>query len=204
MGHTVEVASPRRVHTAAACLAIALAGCGGDGGGVTNPPTGATGATGAPGETTADTTASPTTSVDVPDCETSGPEGEEIELIEAGTPVESQIEGRDQPPPDRRYFCVQIDDGASAVTVEVTATNDVDLFVAYGSFETLQGGGTAFWASDEFGVGDEQVRIEPGLSPDELGQLQPDEFVTPGAYYIEVSPADFEQSTPFTLEVGTE
>ncbi len=191
----------RRVLALFGCGAVALASCGG-GDGVPDAVTPESSATsssiaGTTGDATTPTDAPP----DAPPCDSA----QGVEIIDVGSAVEMEIVGQDQPPPDKRYFCVEIDDGVRAITVELTgATADLDLFVGYGSLQAVQEGGFAFWSSNERGVVDERILIEPGLSPDELGQLQEDEHVMPGAYYLEVAPQDFEASSPFTLEVGTE
>ncbi len=112
--------------------------------------------------------------------------------IQLGTAVDGSVAGQSQPPPERLYFCVEVPSGTTTVAIELTgATTDLNLFVGYPDLVTLQEGGLGFWVGEEVGIDGKQVVITaPG-----------DGFVDPGPYYIEVSPDDFQQSSPFTLLV---
>jgi hypothetical protein len=112
--------------------------------------------------------------------------------ISLGEAVSAEIVGHDQPPPERKYFCVRVSDGVSSITFELAgATSDLNLYVGYPDLETVQQGGFTFWASDEQGIEDKTILIEPALT----------DYVNPGPYYIEVSAQDFRASSPFTLTV---
>lgn len=114
--------------------------------------------------------------------------------ITLGSPVNSEIVNDDQPPPEREFFCVFVPEGASSITFELTGmTSDLNLYIGYPDLETVQQGGFMFWFSEEQGVADEVLVIQPAF----------DEFVEPGSYYIEVSAEDFHGSSPFTLSVRT-
>ena len=66
--------------------------------------------------------------------------------------------------------------------------------MGYPDLATLQEGGLGLWYSDNPDAEDEQVVVEPGFE---------EEFVDPGAYYIEVSSDSLSGSSPFTLNVST-
>jgi hypothetical protein len=109
-----------------------------------------------------------------------------------GEAVSAEIVGHDQPPPERKCFCVRVSDGVSSITFELAgATSDLNLYVGYPDLETVQQGGFTFWASDEQGIEDKTILVEPALT----------DYVNPGPYYIEVSAQDFRASSPFTLTV---
>jgi hypothetical protein len=112
--------------------------------------------------------------------------------ITRGSPVSSETVNDDQPPPEHEYFCVEVPEGASSITFELTGTTaDLNLYIGYPDLKTVQEGGFTFWYSDERGAVDKVVVVEPGVT----------EFVEPGPYYIEVSAEDFQASSPFTLTV---
>lgn len=114
--------------------------------------------------------------------------------IAIGSPVSSEIVGNNQPPSERKYFCVHVPDGAHSITFELTSTtSDLNLYVGHPNLETVQQGGIWFWSSDERGIEDKVVIVEPALA----------DYVNPGPYYIEVSAEDFRESSPFTLSVRT-
>ena len=111
-----------------------------------------------------------------------------------GSPVSSEIVGSNQPPRERKYFCVRVPDGASSITFELTSTtSDLNLYVGHPDLETVQQGGIWFWSTNERGVEDKVIVVEPALT----------DYVNPGPYYIEVSAEDFRESSPFTLSVRT-
>jgi len=114
--------------------------------------------------------------------------------IGLGAPVSSEIVGVDQPPGERKYFCVHVPEGVSSITFELSkTTSDLNLYVGHPDLETVQQGGLWFWFSDERGAVDKVVVVEPALA----------DYVNPGPYYIEVSAEDFRASSPFTLSVRT-
>lgn len=114
--------------------------------------------------------------------------------ISLGSPVSADIVGADQPPPERKYFCVEVPDGATNIQFELTGmTSDLNMYIGHPDLETVQNGGTWFWYTSERGTEDKVIVVEPALS----------DYVRPGPYYIEVSPQNFEESSPFTLRVST-
>jgi hypothetical protein len=168
-------------------VALVVASCGGSESTTTaaQPTTSATEAatTLPPTETSTEATAAPTEECTEPATE-----------ISIGTGVSGEIEGQTQPPPQRLYFCVDIPGEVSSITVALTGmTADLNLYVGYPDLQTVQEGGFTFWATNERGTGDKAVVIEPGLA----------DYVDAGSYYIEVSPNDFTESSPFTLTVTT-
>ena len=129
-----------------------------------------------------------TTAAVVEECEEPAAE------IAIGAPVESEVPGVDQPPPNRIYFCVQIPEGTTSISVEVSnMTADLNLFMGHPDLATVQGGGVSFWFSQERGTDDKTIVATPG----------PSGFMLPGRYYIEVSPNDFTEGSTFTLAVTT-
>lgn len=114
--------------------------------------------------------------------------------IRLAAPVSSEVVGHDQPPPDRKYFCVHVPDGVRSITFELTqTTSDLNLYVGHPDLEAVQQGGLSFWASNERGTVDKVVGVEATQT----------DFVSSGPYYIEVSAQDFRASSPFTLNVDT-
>jgi len=112
--------------------------------------------------------------------------------IELGIPISAEVSGHNQPPPEKMYFCVLVPDGVSGLSFELTETEAaLNLFVGYPDLDTVQNGGFTFWASDEPGAHDKTVLVKPALT----------DYVQAGSYYIEVSPADFQTGSPFTLLV---
>jgi hypothetical protein len=107
-------------------------------------------------------------------------------------PANAEIEAREEPPGDRRYFCVVIPEGVLSILFELGAlTSDLNLYVGHPDIETVQDGGVWFWYSEETGAQDENVLVEAG----------PSGTVNAGPYYIEVVAEDFRNSSPFTLTV---
>jgi hypothetical protein len=95
-----------------------------------------------------------------------------------GSPVSSEIIGFDQPPGERIYFCVQVPDGITKIMFELTEmTSDLNMYVGHPDLETVQNGGIWFWYTDERGIEDKVVVVEPALT----------DYVNVGPYYIEVS-----------------
>lgn len=85
--------------------------------------------------------------------------------IALGSPVSSEIVGNNQPPRERKYFCVHAPDGASSITFELTSTtSDLNLYIGHPDLETVQQGGIWFWSSNERGVEDKVVVVEPALT----------------------------------------
>ncbi len=114
--------------------------------------------------------------------------------IALGSPVSSEIVGSNQPPREQKYFCVRVPDGASSITFDLTSTtSDLNLYVGHPDLETVQQGGIWFWSTNERGVEDKVIVVEPALT----------DYVNPGPYYIEVSAEDFRESSPFTLSART-
>lgn len=108
------------------------------------------------------------------------------------TPVESEIVGGGEPFP-HQYFCIVVPNNVPPFTVKITGlTAILNLYVGYPDLDTLQNGGQTFWQSEELGTVDKTATVRP------LGSR---EFVQPGTYYIEVSPYDSNDSSPFTLTV---
>lgn len=179
----------RVIHWAIAIGALLLASCGGNEASITvEPKVSSPTSTIAPTPTREQEITTPDTPSSIGGCEAPAAE------ISLGSPVSSEIVGAGQPPPERKYFCVLIPEGASSITFEVTeTTSDLNLYVGHPDLETVQQGGVWFWASDERGAEDKVIVVEPALT----------EYVNPGPYYIEVSPEDFSESSPFTLKVST-
>ena len=115
------------------------------------------------------------------------------EQIDPGRPVDSEIEPTGEPyPANATYYCIAIPSGIDRVTIDLVGMiADLDLFVGFGSIESVQGteldqGDTFDWMSNEFGIVDERVVID---GPQ------------PGVYYIEITSYEHEFS-PFTLTVS--
>ena len=107
-----------------------------------------------------------------------------------GAQVTSEITGSDQPPGERIYYCVEVPDGTTSMTFELTGTTaDLNLFVGYPDLATVQNGGVWFWSSMEPDTQAEVILVEPALT----------DYVNPGPYYAEVSAQDYRDSSPFTL-----
>jgi len=171
-----------------ACSAIVLAlvvlACGGDDSGVEDSlPTitapeniGMTAPTEAP--------------VDEPESE-GPPEADVVEncegeptVIDVNDTVNGELVGDGIP---RDFYCMVIPAEVRTITLDLTGlTDDVSLYVGYGTEEALQGG-LAYWSSTSRDADAQTILIEPGFFRDELGGFVQAEFVTRGAYYVEVS-----------------
>ena len=91
----------------------------------------------------------------------------------------------------------------TSITIELTGlTANLDLYVGYPDLETVQGGGTTFWLSDERDTADEIVVVEPGFTRGDLGGFEQDDYVSPGSYYVEVSAPSGLESSSFMLRVS--
>lgn len=96
--------------------------------------------------------------------------------IEIGEPVQDELTMGDGWP-NSAYFCVEIGDDVSFLTVTVSdMTADLDVFVAYPTFQALRDG-SSDWTSINFGTEDEVLIIDSGVA----------DFLAPGSYYIEVA-----------------
>lgn len=167
-----------------ACLVLLLAACGGgDSTDVTEAPdVVVTSVAPAPAVTESPVDEAPTT---LPAEQCDDPEATEIALSDPQDGTISQGE--------RMYFCVEVPAGVPSLTVSLTGTtSDLDVFVGYPDMETVGSGGFTFWFSDEQGVGDEVLVIEPGL----------DDSIWVGPYYIEVDGGDADTDFTLTAEAG--
>jgi len=86
--------------------------------------------------------------------------------IGLGTAVESALEATSDPyPATATYYCVGVPPGTDRLTIDLTGLSaDLDLYVGFGSIESVQGfetaeGETYDWLSNQFGTGDERVEI---------------------------------------------
>jgi len=183
---------PRTLFAFAAALALVLAACGGGGGAgspvlTSMPPTTAPD-TPAPQTQQVATTDAPTEAAqpeDLPECDGS------VDEMEFGSTVQGQTEGEDLSS-RTRFYCVEVPTGVDSFTITLTdLTSNLDLFAAYGDFASLVDGGFALRYSDTSGTEDETITID----------IDPDLVWSPGAYYIEVSPSNIDDS-PFTLTVA--
>jgi len=147
-------------------IAIILASCGGGGANETSTDQGNAG-----GDQQNETSAA-----ELVVCEQPPPT--EITL---GTPVAGDVPGFDQ------CFTVEVPDGASTLTVELTGlTAPLNLRVGYATVDTVQFHIGDFWQSSEDGTADELIVIE---SPQA------------GIYYVNVAVATVRDMSPFTLTV---
>jgi len=175
----------------------AVAACGGASTGSTTTTTtsgglGTVPTTTAPAVTTTTAAAASTT-----EAATTEPCDPTITQITADEPYEGMVTGVDQPTDDRRgYFCVELPAGLAEATFTLTGmTANLDLYVGYPDMDTLQNGGLALRWSTNDGTADESV------SAPHFGS---EGIIRAGSWYIEVSAADFRDSSPFTLTVTTE
>ena len=113
--------------------------------------------------------------------------------IGLGQSVDSELQPTGEPyPGNATYYCVAVPGGIDRVTIDLTGFFvDLDLYVGFGSIESVQGvdisrGETYEWKSNDFGTVDERVVIS---GPE------------PGVYYIEIASYDNE-SSPFMLTVS--
>lgn len=167
-----------------ACLVLLLSACGGgDSTDVTEPPDDVATTVVSSPATTEPPAAEATTTLPAEQCD--DPEATEISLSD---PHEGAI-----PQGEKMYFCVEVPAGVPSLTLSLTgATSDLDIFVGYPDMETVRSGGVTFWFSDEKGVGDEVLVIEPGL----------DDSIWVGPYYIEVDGGDADSDFTLTAEAG--
>jgi hypothetical protein len=90
---------------------------------------------------------------------------------------------------DVMYFCIVSPENAPTFTAKITGlTAILNLYVAYPDLETLQHGGITFWQSEALGTVDKTDQATP------LGSKA---FLGPGTTFIEVSPENFQDSSPF-------
>ncbi|HUG75464.1 MAG TPA: PPC domain-containing protein [Acidimicrobiia bacterium] len=159
-------ASVTRLRIAVATLALLVVACGDKGGSTTTV-----------GELTTTTNAAITT---------------EAEPLTLGVPYEGAIDATSDPyPANTRYFFVEVPEGASTLVFTLTdLETDLDLYVGYGSIDSVQGldAGSWEWAGQEFGTAPEYIEI---ANPEG------------GVYYIEVFDYDQAGST-FTLMVAVD
>jgi hypothetical protein len=158
------MASAIRFNIAVATMALLVVACGDDGGSTTTIGE----LTTKPGATT----------------RTTEPE---VTTLALGIPYEGVIEATPAPyPANARYFRVEVPPGANALVFTLTDLEaDIDLYVGYGSLDSVQGldAGSWDWAGQEFGATPEYIEI---ASP------------KGGVYYLEVFDYDRAGST-FTL-----
>lgn len=109
------------------------------------------------------------------------------EPLTPGVPMEGVIEATADPyPANARYFCVEVPAGATSLVLTLDDLEvDLDLYVGYGSIDSVQGldAGSWDWAGQELGTTPEYIEI---TNPEA------------GIYYIEVFDYDQAGST-FTL-----
>lgn len=117
-----------------------------------------------------------------------------ITHIELGQTVTGMIEGHDQPPEQKDYYCVDVPDGLPSVTFELSGmTAHLNLYVGAPELDNVIHGGFWYWDNHDAGTDPKSVTAQPGMR----------DFVWRGSYYIEVSPEDWTDSSPYTLEVRT-
>lgn len=188
----------RTLWVAGAAALLLLASCGSDASPATTDAT----------QTTAPTPSNPPVSTGETTQPTEAAEVvvERCEDTATGIDVGSSIDGMlemDGSFLEKQFFCVDVADGATTITIALTGmTADLNLYVGYPDMETLRGGGLTFWRSDDKGVGDEVVVLEPPLIRDAGGNFVRADHVTPGPYYIEVSSNGGSDPSPFILSVG--
>jgi hypothetical protein len=102
-----------------------------------------------------------------------------------GASAHGEIPAGQSYPDNARYFCVQVGEGVSSVTFELSGmSTDLDLYVGSGTIGSVQGvnlqeGDTYEWKSNAFGNDNEVVTINDPQ---------------PGIYYAEVVSYQGEQS----------
>jgi hypothetical protein len=176
------LSSPLRLRLVVAVLALLVVACGDDGGSTTTV-----------GELTTTTGAATTTTAGaVVTTEATTPSGscdEPADDLAIGVAYEGEIEATPDPyPANAHYFCVEVPDGASSLVFELSNLEaDLDIYVGFGSIESVQGldAGSWEWAGQEFGTTPEYVEI---ANPES------------GIYYIEIFDYDQAGST-YTLLV---
>jgi hypothetical protein len=113
-------------------------------------------------------------------------------VIQLGETVEGEIVGRDQPPGERQFYCVDVPDGLRSITAELSGmTADLNLYLASPDLDSVIHGGFLYWSDLGPGTDTKSVTAEPGMR----------DYVWRGSYYIEVSAEEFTESSPFTLIV---
>ncbi len=146
-----------------------------------------------PDSTNASTTAPPAST-------TTTSEGEGLEVVSDCVEADAEVIAFDsvtegEVTAGSVFYCMVVPEGLSGFTVTLTGlTANADLYMGYGSLETVKGGGfegTEFWYSDEEGIVDDVIVVDP-TAPILRGVARP------GAYYIEV----LGEPTPFTLQVA--
>jgi hypothetical protein len=89
-----------------------------------------------------------------------------------GASVNGDITAASSYPANARYYCVNVGEGVSQVTMELSGMSvDLDLYVGHGNLDSVQGvdisaGENYEWKSNAFGTGNEQVMIStprPGI-----------------------------------------
>jgi hypothetical protein len=106
--------------------------------------------------------------------------------------VDADLQPSGPYPGNATYYCVAVPQGVDRLTIDLGGFFvDLDLFVGFGSMESVQGvdlslGETYEWKSNDFGTVDEVVVIN---GPQ------------PGVYYIEIASYEGEPSV-FTLSVS--
>ncbi|MDX1601372.1 MAG: hypothetical protein R3191_07670, partial [Anaerolineales bacterium] len=120
------------------------------------------------------------------ECEPPTPE------INIGDPVNSQVPPPESPDQNRLYFCVMIPEQSTRTIFELTGTTvPLDLYVGFPDLEPVQEGGVLYWSDTSGQAGDKRVVAEMGVR----------DYLFAGPYYIEVSPHDLSEASPFTLLV---
>jgi len=120
----------------------------------------------------------PLTTVAIPDPDVCAAPATEM-LI--GDSLDSEVAGRAGVPAARRYFCVQVPDGVTSITVDLTGlSGDLDLFVRHANLAEI-------WTDRSRGSDTRTVTID-----------EP----TPGAYFIDVASAYPNASSTFTVSVS--
>jgi hypothetical protein len=106
-----------------------------------------------------------------------------------GASVSGNITAATAYPANARYYCINVGQGVSSVTIDLTGMDvDLDLYVGSSNIQSVQGvdisaGENYEWKSNAFGTGDEHVVIN---APQ------------PGVYYAEI--VSFEgQPSNYTL-----
>jgi hypothetical protein len=89
-----------------------------------------------------------------------------------GASVSGNITAAANYPANARYYCINVGQGASSVTIDLSGMSvDLDLYVGHGNIASVQGvdisaGENYEWKSNAFGTGAEQVVInnpQPGV-----------------------------------------
>ena len=98
--------------------------------------------------------------------------------IAGNSPTSAQLAATTDPyPANCNYYCTEVPSGKSSLDIALrNLTEDLDLYVGFGSIAVLQGsdltqGENYTWKSNEFGTADENVTVD---SPEA------------GTYYIEI------------------